>query len=752
MSEHYVLHLTEAQADEIRKFITDRKWGVQMTSHTDFSRMAEVAEDYLMSPDRKSPPHFNDRHKLAEVPPKRQLNGHSPSTSPPLTSDEPPAVPARPANRRSASVNDMSHMSPNAGTNLRSTISSGTSSFPSPHQSPLMTMETPPPSPLLPVTPPSGHSVQKFEEGLMRMREKGRNYNNSFKGSFSRGSTRKDSLPTPARTHGQWRYSSAATTDIWITSDASDIAFEHFLVADDNTLKVMTKLSTEHVTNVSRVPVRIVLLVDRSGSMLHKIGRDARHTKITKVKHFASQLIGTLDEGDQVAIVTFGEEAEVFFPLERLNAQSRPVLQEMVNRLDKGAMASKTNLSAGIRTALKVFYESVKDQAAFLESKNSILIFSDGEVNAGTTDAGRLVQEARQNIRQMVPGLDDTQSQWVTISVVTTGSSISEPAYLLSKMCSSEAYYYINKDSQDPEASLFLPVLLRKTAVAWNISYVIESFHDVNFDDNKCSRDHRVRLKRSFSARGPKSEKAYFMYDFPAGHARQLGVCANWNGPESIAGLADGDVIFKLRVEYTNIKGERFWQEQEISKEDLSNALSHKNKKGDASAAACKHELQMISTEVLSSAAEFVKSGDKQKSRAVMQSGQRSLQALMDQYGASSITTASSEVGPGSRLACYAKSVAENLGALISSIEKATAGESWNKMKAVSTAIARESPNTAETVVGQEVLCPFPEVNHMESDAMRQPLERAQAEKKKQHRLTFGIDRLLEEQLAGLVT
>ena len=49
-------------------------------------------------------------------------------------------------------------------------------------------------------------------------------------------------------------------------------------------IKIITKLSTEHVHTVSRVPVRIVLLVDRSGSMLHKLGRDARDAKITKVR------------------------------------------------------------------------------------------------------------------------------------------------------------------------------------------------------------------------------------------------------------------------------------------------------------------------------------------------------------------------------------------------------------------------------------------------------------------------------------
>ena len=47
---------------------------------------------------------------------------------------------------------------------------------------------------------------------------------------------------------------------------------------------MITSLSTNHVQRVARVPVRIVLLVDRSGSMLNTLGKDGRHTKITKVK------------------------------------------------------------------------------------------------------------------------------------------------------------------------------------------------------------------------------------------------------------------------------------------------------------------------------------------------------------------------------------------------------------------------------------------------------------------------------------
>ena len=42
-----------------------------------------------------------------------------------------------------------------------------------------------------------------------------------------------------------------------------------------------------------------------------------------QVKQFAQQLISRLDDGDQVAVVTFGDTAEVFFKLETLNSSSR---------------------------------------------------------------------------------------------------------------------------------------------------------------------------------------------------------------------------------------------------------------------------------------------------------------------------------------------------------------------------------------------------------------------------------------------
>jgi hypothetical protein len=313
---------------------------------------------------------------------------------------------------------------------------------------------------------------------------------------------------------------------------------------------------------------------------------------------------------------------------------------------------------------------------------------------------------------------------------------------MLSKTCSSEAYYYISKDAVDPEADLFLPVLLRKSAVAWNISYVIKLSHGMTFDDEKCSRDNRIRLRRSSYGSGPRAEKAYFMYDFAADHSRQIGVGANWDGEGSIQHLPNDQQLFKLRVEYTNIKGDRLWQEQIITKEDVIDAL-HKRPNSETNIAARKHEVQMVSSDVLRFAAEHMKVGDKRKSKAVMLEGQRDLQSLLNKFGEQSLERSQSQSSI--EIQMYAKSVVDNLGALIDTIEQTTEGESWNKMKAVSTAISRETPNVAGTVVGDDILCPLPQLQGTGTHMMSDPLQRLMAKNKQKKRRTIGLDTLLED-------
>lgn len=541
-----------------------------------------------------------------------------------------------------------------------------------------------------------------------------------------------DDYEQPRTRQGTWRLS---TLDPEVKGHVkSEIHLQHFCVAEGNLLKVITSLSSEHIHQVSQVPVRIVLLVDTSGSMLNKLGRDGIHSKITKVKHFAKQLITSLDNGDEAAVVTFGKEAKIFFPLTKITADSRPYLMEMLNKLDQGGMSQETNLSSGLRTALKAFYDATTGQTEYLSRKNSILVFSDGEVNSGTIPSQHLVHEVRQNIRQMVPSIDDSQNQWVTISVITTGNSVSEQAYLLSKVCSSDAYYHIDKDTEDPEADLFIPVLLRKTAVAWNISVLVEVTQDIVFVDKQCTQDFRVRLRRSLSGKDKNSEKAYFLYDFPAGHSRQLGVCLDLSCIQNLENLSKEEELVKLRVEYSNIKGERLWQERSITVSDISRARATPGSQA-ALDAVHKHDLRTVSTDVFHAAAEHVRDGDYSKSKDVLLGGQRDIKAMLDRFGAEAQTV---ESRPGPEFQMYAKSVVENLGLLIDCMESSNNTGAWNKIKAVSTAISRETPNAAESVKDGGILCPLPDIEKMETPGLTNAMEKLKAKQGKPKRVTIG--------------
>ena len=250
-------------------------------------------------------------------------------------------------------------------------------------------------------------------------------------------------------------------------------------------------------------------------------------------------------------------------------------------------------------------------------------------------------------------------------------------------------------------------------------------------------------MRRSLSGKGTKAEKAYFLYDFPAGHSRQIGVCVDLNH-HNLETIPEDETIIKLRVEYTNIKGQRLWQEKIINKADVTTA---RMSPGNIAAlnAVKKHDLRVVSTNVCHAAAEHVRGGELQKSKAALMNGQEDIKAMLERFGASAQTI---ESKPGPELTMYAKSVVDNLGALIECMDEASHSEAWNKIKAVSTAIAREAPNATETVRKGDILCPFPEIEHMETEGLASAMEKLLVRQGKRKRITFGgLDSFLEETL-----
>ena len=251
----------------------------------------------------------------------------------------------------------------------------------------------------------------------------------------------------------------------------------------------------------------------------------------------------------------------------------------------------------------------------------------------------------------------------------------------------------------------------------------------------------RIRLRRPLSRKG---SKAYFLYDFPAGHSREIGVCIDLRHLPDLEFRSEDEKLLQLRVEYSNIKGERLWQEKVINVADIKEARS---KPGNDAAldAVHKHDLRVVTTGIFHAAAEHVRGGDRLKSKSTLIDGQKDIQSMLEKFGSDAQTA---ESKPGAEFTMYAKSVVDNLGALIDCIENSNNAGSWNKIKAVSTAIARETPNVTNTVKNCDVLCPLPEVGQLDNKGLTNAMEKLVAKQSKQKRVTFGgLDKFLEENL-----
>lgn len=87
--------------------------------------------------------------------------------------------------------------------------------------------------------------------------------------------------------------------------------------------KVVMKLSTKQDIDVHCVKARILILVDISGSMGIKYDRRRKHSKLSRMKKFAIDLVDSLDDGDFASVVTFGEKTNVLVPLQEISSKTR---------------------------------------------------------------------------------------------------------------------------------------------------------------------------------------------------------------------------------------------------------------------------------------------------------------------------------------------------------------------------------------------------------------------------------------------
>lgn len=497
-----------------------------------------------------------------------------------------------------------------------------------------------------------------------------------------------------------------------------NVSLEYLCMESEGNCKVLAEIATKQNEEINPVKTRILILVDISGSMGIKTGRKRRYSKLSRIKGFAKYMVSSLDDGDFAGLVTFGENADVLLPMTEISSDSREVLKSKLDNLDKTYLSTKTNLSAGLSKALDVFREAGVRGNDLYDYRNTIIVFSDGEVNAGTQSPNELVREVRDKIRKLSKGLDESVNQWVSISTVMLGKTASECMYCLSKFCSSDAFYAIDMDvdKNNSEIDLFLPVLMRKSAIVWNVSVHVEALNGATIIDGNCSQENKVRSGQT-TANGPRTAKAYFFYDIPAASFRHIGIGLDLRE-------ARDEEVLQITMDYSTFYGVRKTIIKTLTKTEILQKRDSRH--GKAIAEHYKNDARLISEEILSKAAKAALEGNSGKSAANIEKGKSDLQKLMNKYG--EMAMAEKEETSNSEIIGYAESLMQNMESLLQAVKPRSSEQSeceeqsqksWLKIKAVSSAITREAPGMAETVSNGNLLCPLPNTRHSE------PMEKA---------------------------
>lgn len=161
------------------------------------------------------------------------------------------------------------------------------------------------------------------------------------------------------------------------------LSLDHSALAADqrSSIDLLVEVRARAGASASRAPLAVALALDVSPSM--------GGAPIAQVLESTRRIVDLARPDDELAIITFAEDAQVLVPLARM---SRAHAESCRRALSRVALRNATNIGAGLELAARALRSSARGSVA------SVILLSDGAPNVGPrtpAELGRLAADVR---------------------------------------------------------------------------------------------------------------------------------------------------------------------------------------------------------------------------------------------------------------------------------------------------------------------------------------------------------------------